>query len=173
MSVFGCLCCAGRSQWLSKERLLNYYGVNEERLAEIEQIAERTRKEQETLRNVRSVQAFLNFEDVDDFKTSDFKLVIFRDQNSIHNSESHPPLAPESESDQLSSSDPDSESLDSDAQSPTFSHGRLSVDHQLARRDEESKQGKESPACCSSWDHRECMVFRSHAQLAHSTAEVL
>ncbi len=53
-----------------------YFGVNEDKITEIEIIADKERKERETRRNALAIQSFLHFSDIDDYSKSDFKLVI-------------------------------------------------------------------------------------------------
>jgi len=120
--------------WLPKDRLVYHFGVSEDRVSEIEQIAERERKERETRRNTQQVQTFLHFDDVSDFKTADFKLVIFQSQNSLH--KLHDSSARIRESESMSDSESyissEDESLEdsgeSEELSPTYSQGKMSVE---------------------------------------------
>ncbi len=55
LSVFGCPCCPQKKEWLSKESLVCYFGVNEDKINEIEISAEKERKERETRRNALAI----------------------------------------------------------------------------------------------------------------------
>jgi hypothetical protein len=64
LSVFGCACCLYRKDWLTKERLVNHFGVNEDKILEIEASVEKERKQRETKRNFLAIQNFLHFNDI-------------------------------------------------------------------------------------------------------------
>lgn len=98
--MFGCACCYLKQEWLSKERLVFHFGVNEDKVTEIQISAEKERKERETRRNALAIQTFLNFADVSDFTSTDFKLVIF----------AHPQNSPDTEDQHMSSLSEESES---------------------------------------------------------------
>jgi hypothetical protein len=82
LSVFGCPCCYRKQDWFTKEKLVSHFGVNEDKVIEIELCAEKERKERETRRNALAIQNFLNFSDVLDFPSHEFKLKNFQ-KNSI------------------------------------------------------------------------------------------
>jgi hypothetical protein len=62
-----------------------------------------------------------------------------------------------------SASPTSSESMESESSESVFSHGQVSIpSHRWEERKDSVKNGSESPACCSSQDHKDCLKFQSH-----------
>lgn len=63
LAIFACVCCPNKQQWLSRDRLVAEFNVNQSRLYSLEQQARKDLRERQAELNSKAIRDFLNFED--------------------------------------------------------------------------------------------------------------